>query len=283
VGEKPGVALWLTLGSSVVLAGKDAGTKILVLEYPATMVAWATYGVMTLAIGAASWRGLGPRLLQPTMPGMQLLRSAVAAFAVLCFYRSLLHLPLGESLAIAFLAPVFTALAAARWLRERVTVATWLALAGSIAGMLMIVRPGGALFGWTALYPLGTALGLSAYQLTTRVVAQVDDARVTMFFSSFVLFVLFSCAMPFTFTAPASGGDLGLLLLVGMLTAIGQMMLTFAYRYGTAAVVSALGYGGIVWGAVFGWLLFGHAPDAWAIAGMAVIAASGVLLVKPSR
>jgi drug/metabolite transporter (DMT)-like permease len=282
VGAKPGVAFWLTLGSSVVLAGKDAGTKILVLEYPATMVAWATYGVMALAIGMGSWR-LGARLLRPEMPGMQLLRAAVAALAVLCFYRALLYLPLGESLAIAFLAPVFTALAAARWLRERVTATTWLALAGSLAGMLMIVRPGSALFGWTALFPLGTAFGLSAYQLTTRIVAQVDDARVTMFFSSLALFLLFSLAMPFTFTAPASSGDLGLLLLVGALTAVGQLMLTFAFRYGTAAVVSALGYGGIVWGVVFGWLLFDHAPDAWALAGMGVIAASGILLARPAR
>lgn len=281
--DRAGYAAALTLSSSVLLSGMDACIKVLVQDYPALMVAWARFGVMALVLGLIAWRRLGLRLFRPVRPGMQLLRAAAAALATLSLYRALVTLPLAECIAIVFVAPVLTALAASRWLGERVARKTWIVLAGSLAGMLMIVKPGGAMFDWQVVFALLCALGLSGYQVTTRIVAQTDDAWVSMFFVSIVLFAVFSLAMPFAFDAPRSTGDLALMGLVGVLGAMGQLMVTIAFRHGTAAVIAALGYAGIFWSVVFGWLLFDHTPDGWAFAGMAVIAAFGVLLVRPAR
>jgi len=146
--------------------------------------------------------------------------------------------------------------------------------------VLLIVRPGGALFSWAALYPLAAAVGLALYQVTTRLVSRADDPRVTMFFSSIVVFTAFTLLLPLGFTAPRSTTDLGLMLLVGVLGAAGQLILTFAFRYAQAAIVASVGYSAIVAAVAIGWIMFGHVPDGWSILGMAVIALSGVLLLR---
>ena len=69
------------------------------------------------------------------------------------------------------------------------------------------------------------------------------------------------------------------MLLIGALGATGQLALTFAFRYAQAAVVASVGYSAIVWSVTIGWLMFGHVPDAWSTAGMAVIGVSGIVLV----
>ena len=258
----------------------DACIKLLARDYPVLMIAWARFGVMVALLGLVSYRRFGWQLFRPRRMRVQCARAAAAVFATLAFYEGLIFLPLAECIAIAFVAPLLTAVISSRYLGERATAATWVALAGGFLGVLLIVRPGGELFSRAALFPLAAAAGLALYQVTTRVVSRVDDPRVTMFFSSSVAFAVFSLLLPLGFAAPRSGADCGLLLLVGGLAAAGQLMLTFSFRHAQAPVVASVGYSGIVAGVAFGWLMFGHIPDGWSLSGMAVIAASGVALVS---
>jgi len=280
---RTGLAISFALASAVVLATMDAFTKLLVQDYPVVMVAWARFGVMAMLYGALAYRSFGCRMFRPRLMRTQCLRAAAVVFATLAFYEGLVFLPLAECIAIVFIAPILTALFSGRYLQEHATAATWTALAGSFLGALLIVRPGGDLFTWAALFPLIAAVGLALYQVTTRIVTQTDDPRVTMFFSSSVAFAAFSLILPFGFAAPLSGTDFGLMLLVGVLGAAGQLMLTFAFRYAQAPLVASVGYSAIVAAAALGWLMFGHVPDAWSVLGMAIVAAFGLILVLGRR
>ena len=277
--ERASLAIVFALASALVLSAMDAISKLLVQEYPVEMVAWARFGVMALLYGAISWRSFGWRMFRPQRMRVQCLRATAVVFATIAFLKGLVVLPLADCIAIVFVAPILTALISSRYLGERASATTSAVIAASFAGVLLIMRPGSELFHWAALYPLVSAVGLAIYQVTTRVVSQTDDPRVTMFFTSIVVCAAFSLALPFSFVAPRSGTDLGLMLLIGVLGATGQLVLTFAFRYAQAAVVASVGYSAIVWAAVIGLLLFGHVPDAWSTAGMAVIAVSGVVLV----
>lgn len=276
---RTGLAISFALASALVLATMDAFTKLLVRDYPVVMVAWARFGVMAMLYGAISWRSFGWRMFRPQRMRVQCLRAAAVVFATLAFNEALIVLPLAECIAIVFIAPILTALFSGRYLEERASASTWAALVGSFLGVLLILRPGGELFGPAALLPLIAAFGLALYQVTTRVVSLVDDPRVTMFFSSSVAFAVFSLLLPFGFAAPRSSTDFGLMLLVGVLGAVGQLTLTFAFRYAQAPLVASVGYSAIVAAVAIGWLMFGHVPDGWSLLGMAVIAAFGVVLV----
>ncbi|MEO6360180.1 MAG: hypothetical protein ABIO43_06365 [Sphingomicrobium sp.] len=56
-----------------------------------------------------------------------------------------------------------------------------------------------------------------------------------------------------------------------------------AYRYTTASVLAPITYFQLVWAGLLGWLIFRHVPDALSIAGMVVIAISGLMIVLKRR
>jgi drug/metabolite transporter (DMT)-like permease len=67
------------------------------------------------------------------------------------------------------------------------------------------------------------------------------------------------------------------LLPVGLLATLGQLCMTRAFSHGATLVVACLQYTGIVFGAVFGWLLFGDDIPASGWWGMALILCSGII------
>ena len=74
--------------------------------------------------------------------------------------------------------------------------------------------------------------------------------------------------------APACGPSAAL----GALAMSGHMLLTHAYRYGSAASLAPFTYGQILTATLIGALAFDHLPDTWAVLGMAVIMLSGAAL-----
>jgi S-adenosylmethionine uptake transporter len=66
------------------------------------------------------------------------------------------------------------------------------------------------------------------------------------------------------------------LLPVGILAALGQLCMTKAYSRGSTLVVANLQYSGIVFGALFGLMLFGDQIPLMGWLGMGLIIVSGI-------
>jgi len=90
------------------------------------------------------------------------------------------------------IAPILIALAAVRWLGEKAPPGTGVSLVLSFLGVLLIVRPGTALFGWAAVLPLATAMFVTGYQLLTRRLNGEDDGVATLFIGAVVVTVVLS-------------------------------------------------------------------------------------------
>ena len=120
------------------------------------------------------------------------------------FISGISMMPLAEASAITQVAPVLLAVLAVRVLGEKAPPGTWSALAVSFVGVLLIVRPGGPVFDWAALLPLGTALCFVAYQLLTRKLAGVDDGLSTLFIGALVATVMASFIVPWYWQWPRS-------------------------------------------------------------------------------
>ena len=83
--------------------------------------------------------------------------------------------------------------------------------------------------------------------------------------------------LPWTWQLP-QWHDLLLMAALGALAMSGHMLLTHAYRYGSAASLAPFTYMQIVIATLLGMLFFDHVPDAWSMLGMAVIMLSGAAL-----
>ena len=64
---------------------------------------------------------------------------------------------------------------------------------------------------------------------------------------------------------------------------IGNICGAFAYQRGPSAVIATFDYTYLVFSVCWGFLLFSEIPDLQSIIGMAMIAASGILIVRRSR
>ena len=86
----------------------------------------------------------GMAALRSRRPVAHLLRGMLWVGATVLFFTSVKHLALAEATALIFAAPFFITLLSALLLREEVGWRRWLAVLVGFAGVLVIVRPGGA-------------------------------------------------------------------------------------------------------------------------------------------
>jgi drug/metabolite transporter (DMT)-like permease len=103
---------------------------------------------------------------------VQLARSLCLVIATACFFGALRFLPLAEGSAISFLAPMFALLLAQPVLGERPTRARWISALVGFAGILILVRPGTAVFHPATGLLVLAAISNALYQLLTAQASQ---------------------------------------------------------------------------------------------------------------
>jgi drug/metabolite transporter (DMT)-like permease len=199
------------------------------------------------------------------------------------FFAALARMPQAEATAIQAVSPVLISAAAVLWMGERAPRGTWWALATSFAGVLLIVRPGSALFSAAALLPLLTAVFVTGYALLTRRLAGVDDGVATLFIGALVATVLLCGLVPVFWLAPKSWFDVLLFVCAGVVGAGGHLLLVRAYERASATAIAPFSYVHTVAALAMGWLVFGTFPDSFALAGMAAVVCTGVAMALLHR
>lgn len=272
-------ALPFILFAGICFSTLDATAKYLVQEHSLFVVVWARYaGQMLVTTPIAFQRG-GPGFWRTRHLGIQLVRSLCLVIATACFFGGLRFLPLAEGTAVSFLAPMIGLVLAYPVLGERPTRARWIAATCGFLGIVILVRPGGAVFHPATVLLLGAALANALYQLLTRKLPG-DASHTTLFYSALVGTVLLSAALPFVETpASITWTDVFFLMVLGLFAGVGHWGLIVAFTRAPATLVAPFTYVGMVWATLYGFAIFGHLPDAWSFVGMAVIVASGVGLM----
>ena len=270
--------------SLVLLAGLcfstlDATAKYLVRDHTLLLIVWARYAGQMLMVTPISWHLGGGAFWRTQHLGVQMLRSLCLVVATLCFFGALRFLPLAEGSAISFLAPMFAIVLSGPVLGERPTRARWLAAIGGFAGILILVRPGSAVFHPATGLLVLAAISNALYQLLTRRLPK-DTPYTTLFYSGIVGTIALSFALPFAeVPATLTGRDAFFLVVLGTLAGIGHGFLISAFLRAPASLLAPFTYVQMVWATLYGFLVFDQFPDGLSGLGMAVIVASGVLLM----
>jgi drug/metabolite transporter (DMT)-like permease len=261
----------------------DATSKYLAALYAVPTIVWARYvsQMLLMLVALAPRMGLG--LVRTTHLRLQVMRGAVLTASSLLFLTALARMPLAEAASIAFMAPLFIAVLSGPVLHERVEGRTWLALGAGFGGVLLIVRPGGALFDWVSLLPLASALTMAVYQMMTRRLAGHDASLTTLFYPALVGSIAVPLVFPAALSLPGEPVHAALFCLLGVLGGIGHFFLIRAHFHAPASVLGPFMYGQLLTAVALGWLVFGQLPDGLAVLGMAIICASGLLLAFAHR
>ena len=227
--------------------------------------------------------------LATSYPGMHAWRSLVGVLSLGAWFYALAWLPLATAMTLNYMSSVWiTAFlvggALLNWkpgrpenhpLRQGPLVLTVVA---GFAGVLLMLRPTieqnqvfaglvGLLSGLTAAFAYMQVMALSRLG---------EPALRMVFYFAVGSAVAGAAGMAVTGLSPWDWQHALWLIPIAALASLGQLCMTRAYSHGATLVVANLQYSGIVFGALFGMLLFGDQIPAMGWAGMALIVASGI-------
>jgi drug/metabolite transporter (DMT)-like permease len=268
--------VWWVIGAAACFGALDTTVKSISLLVPLAMALWVRFLFQAVVTAAALWPQRGPAMLRTRLPGLQLLRGALLASASAMAFLSLQHMPVGEFTAIIMLAPLVITVVAALRYGERVTPGQWALLMGGFIGALVVIRPGGASFTWALLLPLAAMTCAALFQLLTSRMAQVEDAGTMHLYTGVVGTALTSAALPWMWQALPAGTLWLALAAIGIFSSTGHILLIQGYRRSAASVLTPYLYFQVAFATLGGAIAFGHWPDAWGLAGIALIVACGV-------
>ena len=254
----------------------DAMAKYLMRDYSVPQVVWGRYAFHLAAIVVV----LAPRRrlwFRTRRLGLQLFRSMVLLLATVLFFTALSYMPLADASALIYVSPLLVTALSVPILGERVGPRRWTAVVIGFIGTLVIVRPGAGVMHPAAFLVLGTALCFAIYQITTRVLSTTENALTTLFYTAAAGALCTTLALPFFWTPP-SAFAWALMAGVGLVGAFGHFLMIQAYQRASVSGLAPYLYTQLIWAVIFGYLVFADLPDAWTIAGAAVITASGLFV-----
>lgn len=272
----------LILLANLGFAGMDAVSKTLTTEYSVAQILWIRFaffaGFATLLAWRRSRSADGPGVIAQFRTGRPVFQAARALLLVAeigCFVLAFRYMQLAETHSIGAVFPLVITALSALWLGERVGVRRWTAVAIGFVGMLVILRPGLAVFETVALLPLAGAIMFAVYQVMTKVLSRTDSSETILLYTGWVGFAALSLFGPFDWQWPDARGW-GLLVLAGLLGAIGHATVIKALEAAPASVLQPFNYTLLVWATGIGFVVFGDLPDLWTVVGAAIIVASGI-------
>jgi len=261
----------------------DAALKTLAPDYPPMQLA-ALRGLSSLPL-ITLWAlldGGAGQLLRVRWP-LHVLRGLLSIVMLAAFAYALRTLPLAETYALFFVAPLIITALAALVLHERVDWRGWTAIATGFCGTLIVLRPSGAgVLTLAGLAVLVSASGYAVSAIAVRVLGRSDTTQ-AMVFWMLLMTSVFAGALAYRDWTPIQDAHWRVLGVLGVTGAIGQYAITDAFRRAAASRIAPLEYTALIWGIILDRVLWNTLPDAITLTGAAVIVASGLYLLRRER
>lgn len=248
------------------------------LSLAPTAVAFWQYA-FALVLSLPLLRKLGLGALRTSRPIYHLVRVALAALGVQAWVAGLAHVPIWQAIALVMTSPFFVIVGARLFLHEKVGAARWLATSIGFAGVMIILQPWSDAFTPYALLPIAAALlwGVASLMMK-RLTTQERPETITVWLLLLLTPINGALALGSGLSLP-TGVALALLVAAGVLTFIGQHLLTLAYSVADAAYVQPFDDLKLPLNVLAGWLFFGYAPSGYLWLGATMILTASLFML----
>lgn len=268
----------LALLSFALFASHDVVVKFLGGSYAPFQIVFFSVLFSFPLVSLMLIRDTTPGHLRPIHPWWTALRTVSAVITGICVFYAFSVLPLAQTYAILFAQPLVITVLAIPILGERVRLRRWIAVLVGLAGVIVVLRPGGTelTLGHAAAL-VGACTGALA-AIVVRKIGHEERSVVLLLYPMLTNFVIMACALPFVYQ-PMPIEHLGAVGVMAVLAITGGFVLIGAYRNGEAVIVAPMQYSQLLWATLYGALFFDEWPDAMTLAGAVLIIGSGVYIV----
>lgn len=277
-GDRPLAGIACAVLAMALFSAMDALIKVLQADYSTWQIYFFRSWPALLPVWFLIHRSGGLESLRTQHLPLHLLFAGLMIGFLMGFFHALQYLSLSNAYAVAFATPLLIAALSVPLLGERVGRRRWTAVLIGFLGVLVVLRPGGAIGGGGSILLLAVLLNALAMIVLRRLSRSESQAAIVFYFTALSALVA-GAAMPAVWVTPPLR-DWGLLLAIGLVGGVGQIAITRAFSLAPAVTVSPFQYTQIVWGILLGWLIFADRPDPLVLAGAALVIASGLYLLK---
>ena len=284
--DRPLLGIACKVTSVVLLSTMAAGVKWLG-HFPTGQIVFFRSAFALIPIVAAAYLFGGTHLLRTRRPDAHALRAGAGVISMFCGFTALSMIPFADATAISFGSPLFTVVLASLLLGERIRAVRWSAVAVGFAGILVMIGPhmhfegGGRAMIGTLLALTGTACVALAMTFIRKMSAHEHSITIAFYFS-LVCALAGLATLPFGWL-PQSPLETALLVGCGLLGGVGQLFLSFSYRYAEASLNAPFEYTAMLVAVTLGYAVFGEIPTWQVLTGAVIVIAAGLVIVWRER
>ncbi|NBX65900.1 MAG: DMT family transporter [Proteobacteria bacterium] len=278
------LAIGMALLSYILFTAGDTLAKWLQGGYHASQIILTIniVGFIIMAGIALNMRGARHAFKSKKWP-LLLVRGAIGATSTLLVFYALKHLPLADFYGIVFMNPIWVALISFFLLKEKIPSSRWIAIFIGFLGVLVIA---GSEFKNLNLGYIA-AVGVSIFGASAALLARHigGDEPVTNFgLATHAVMIAVNAPLAIDKFIMPTLPDLGLMVLYGSTTAIAMMFISTVFsRAHSVSQIAPLQYTQMVWGMLFGWLIFHHVPSEKAVMGGILVVSAGLYVMQSLR
>ena len=276
--DRPLAGIMFMLLGAFLMTAMDACTKWLASDYSVAQIICMRGLVSVAIIAALVWRDEGASGFKMANPMAHAGRTILMMMLASAMVIAVRFLPLADVGALFMVAPLLATGLGALILKERIGLSQSIAIAVGFAGMLLIMRPGSAVFTTVALIPAACALGYAIYIISTRALSATETTGALTFYPQAGIFLVALAFAPFAWS-PIAWQDVWVFIALGLCAGVGHLCLTLAFRYAPVAVVAPLDYTALIWAVGLGFWVFGDLPDMITVLGMGFITVAGLVVI----
>lgn len=269
----------------------DAFIKSMAGDWPAPAVAALRFTIGAVALAVILYWREGKAGFEISRPWLHAARGLALAAVTITFFSAIYVMPLADAVAISFVSPILTALLSGWLLKEKMRPSTWIATIVAFGGVLIMLRPNVAAFGWVAVLPLFAAAAMSSMLILNRMVSRQRSIFAAQFYIAFWASVFLTVAaigghflVPSMHIASAPDWDVVLRCAIVAITATScHFLLYMATMRTTAAAIAPIVYVQIIVASAISVFIFDDPIDPLALVGGSLILLSGLFLWRSER
>ena len=219
----------------------------------------------------------GSSIWQSVNHKVYIFRGVIGVGFLLTFFPGAAMLPVSDSMALFFTAPLFGTILVLLFLGERIHTRRIVALIVGFCGALIILRPGFDEVNIGSLLILLGALFTAASSSIVKYATRTDHPdKVVFYLMLYATPLILVPALMYWTTPTLSQG--ALMVGVGLLATLNQRCMSRAFAAADATAMFPFEFIRLPFAALIGWLAFSELPDIWVWIGGAVIFASSAYI-----
>jgi drug/metabolite transporter (DMT)-like permease len=272
----------LTVFAYMLFTAHDSVVKLLVVTIPVWQILF--WRSCTILAGCFIFEGpsLAQKVARSPIIKPMIVRSILLVVAWTSYYSAARYLQLAEVTTLYYAAPIVGTILATIVLREKVTVARWMAVGVGFCGVVIASNPVGLSISWPVYLALQAAVLWATGMVLLRKTALHEKSHIQMAVSN-IIFILLTGTMAILHWKTPTTYELVLLFSTGAIAGVAQLALFEGMRQAPVSVLAPFEYTSLVWAFLLGFLIWGDIPKINTFVGAVLILGAGLIIIVSER